>query len=84
MWRAHCRSRWRRRRTLTTVANWIYIWGHWPVIIATMLWLAWRHVGVFLRLRDGMLLSGAVGMVVFATYPGRTASAGRASAWSTP
>ncbi|MFC4784931.1 phosphatase PAP2 family protein [Nocardioides sp. MAHUQ-72] len=51
------------------VANWIYIWGHWPVIIATMVWLAWRHRPYFLRLRDGMLVSGAMGMVVFVTYP---------------
>jgi membrane-associated phospholipid phosphatase len=55
--------------SLRTLANWIYIWGHWPVIVTVMVWLAWRHRREFLRLRDGMLLSGAVGMVVFATYP---------------
>jgi membrane-associated phospholipid phosphatase len=54
---------------LSTFANWIYIWGHWPVIIATMLWLGWRHREVFLRLRDAMLISGALGLVVFVTYP---------------
>jgi hypothetical protein len=55
--------------TATTVANWIYIWGHWPVIIATMVWLVCRHRDAFLRLRDGMLVSGALGIVIFATYP---------------
>jgi membrane-associated phospholipid phosphatase len=55
--------------SLRTFANWVYIWGHWPVIVTVMVWLAWRHRREFLRLRDGMLLSGAVGMVVFATYP---------------
>jgi membrane-associated phospholipid phosphatase len=54
---------------LRTLANWVYIWGHWPVIVGVMVWLAWRHRREFLRLRDAMLLSGAVGMVVFATYP---------------
>jgi membrane-associated phospholipid phosphatase len=54
---------------LETVANWVYIWGHWPVIIATMIWLTWRHREVFLRLRDAMMISGALGMVVFVTYP---------------
>ena len=49
--------------------NWVYIWGHWPVIVATMIWTAWRHRQVFLRLRDGMLVSGAIGLLVFATYP---------------
>jgi membrane-associated phospholipid phosphatase len=51
------------------VGNWVYIWGHWPVIIATMVWLAWRHRRIFVRLRDGMLVSGAIGLVVFASYP---------------
>lgn len=57
------------RPWLQTAANWVYIWGHWPVIVATMLWLAWRHRDAFLRLRDAMLVSGALGLVVFVTYP---------------
>ena len=52
-----------------TLANWVYIWGHWPVIIVTMVWLAWHHRDVFLRLRNGMLVSGGIGLVIFATYP---------------
>jgi hypothetical protein len=55
--------------TLQTLANWTYIWGHWPVIIATMLWLAFRHGAVLLRLRDAMMVSGTLGMVVFASFP---------------
>jgi membrane-associated phospholipid phosphatase len=55
--------------TLQTLANWVYIWGHWPVIIGTMLWLAFRHGHVLLRLRDAMVVSGAMGMVIMATYP---------------
>jgi membrane-associated phospholipid phosphatase len=51
------------------IANWIYVWGHWPVIVLTMLWLVFHHRNVFLRLRDGMLVSGALGLVVFVTYP---------------
>ncbi len=54
---------------LSTLANWVYIWGHWPVIVATMIWLALRHRDSFLRLRDAMLISGAVGMVIFALFP---------------
>lgn len=54
---------------LETIANWIYIWGHWPVIVLTMLWLALHHRWAFLRLRDAMLVSGALGLVVFVTYP---------------
>lgn len=58
-----------RSETVVTVANWIYIWGHWPIIVVTMLWLARRQTDVFRRLRDGMMLSGGVGMVIYATYP---------------
>ncbi len=58
-----------RSETVVTVANWVYIWGHWPIIIVTMLWLMRRHSDVFRRLRDAMMLSGAVGMVIYATYP---------------
>jgi membrane-associated phospholipid phosphatase len=54
---------------LGTVANSIYIYGHWPVIALVMVWTAWRHREVFVRLRDGMLISGFLGMFVFATYP---------------
>lgn len=52
-----------------TLANWIYIWGHWPVIIGTMLWLAFRHTDVLLRLRNAMIVSGALGMTIMVTYP---------------
>jgi hypothetical protein len=58
-----------RSETLEAIANWIYIWGHWPVIIATMLWLARRHRDIFLRLRNAMVISGAFGVVIFMAYP---------------
>jgi hypothetical protein len=54
---------------LSTLANWVYIWGHWPVIIATLIWLALSHPQQFLRLRNAMLISGGIGIMVFTTYP---------------
>jgi membrane-associated phospholipid phosphatase len=54
---------------LATLANTVYIYGHWPAIIATMTWTAWRHRTVFLRLRDAMIVSGLLGMAVFVAYP---------------
>jgi hypothetical protein len=57
------------RDWLTDLANWVYIWGHWPVIITVMVWLALRHRTVFLRLRNAMFVSGGIGLVVFALYP---------------
>ena len=58
-----------RWEVLATIANSVYIYGHWPAIIAAMLWTGWRHREVFLRLRDAMIVSGLLGMVVFVTYP---------------
>ena len=54
---------------ITDAANWVYIWGHWPVIITVMVWLATRHRVVFLRLRNAMFVSGGIGLFVFALYP---------------
>jgi hypothetical protein len=54
---------------LETLANWIYIWGHWPVLLASMAWLVWRHRPQFLQLRDAMLVSGGLGLLVFLSYP---------------
>lgn len=59
----------RASETIEAIANWTYIWGHWPVIAVTMLWLAWRHREIFLRLRDAMMVSGAVGMLIFVSFP---------------
>ena len=56
-------------RNAVAFANSVYIYGHWPAIVATMTWTAWRHRRVFLRLRDAMIVSGLLGMVVFMTWP---------------
>ncbi|MFW2336036.1 phosphatase PAP2 family protein [Ilumatobacter sp.] len=54
---------------LVTLANWVYIWGHWPVIIVTLFALhRWRPVD-YLRLRDALFVSGAIGVVIYMTFP---------------
>ncbi len=52
-----------------TAVNWIYIWGHWPVIAATLVWLYRTRRLDFLVLRNALFLSGAIGLVIFAAYP---------------
>jgi membrane-associated phospholipid phosphatase len=54
---------------LTTLANWVYIWGHWPIIVGTFVWLALHDRRVFLRLRNAMIASGGLGLCVYTTYP---------------
>jgi hypothetical protein len=56
-------------RWLVVLLNWVYIWGHWPVILVTAAWLYLYHPTAYVRTRDAFLLSGAVGLVIFATYP---------------
>jgi hypothetical protein len=46
---------------LVALANWVYVFGHWPVLIAVLAWLALRHPLRFAELRGALLLSGAVG-----------------------
>lgn len=55
--------------TALDVANWIYIWGHWPVIAAVLLWLSRRQRPAYVVLRNALVISGAIGVVVFALYP---------------
>jgi hypothetical protein len=54
---------------LATLANRIYIFGHWPVIAGTMLWLVWKHRAHVATYRSALLLSGAIGLVVFVLFP---------------
>ena len=54
---------------LVDVANWVYIWGHWPVIITTLVWLLAKHRDSYKTFRNAMLISGGIGLIVFMLYP---------------
>lgn len=56
-------------RWLVNLANWLYIWGHWPVIVVTAIWLYLHHPDAYGNTRDAFLVSGAIGLAVFAFYP---------------
>lgn len=49
--------------------NAVYMYGHWPVIAATLAWLFVRRPDRYLLLRNAMFASGAVGLVIFALLP---------------
>lgn len=57
------------RNWLTDLANAVYIYGHWPVIAATLSWLLLRHRELFRVYRSAMLISGAIGIVSFVLFP---------------
>jgi hypothetical protein len=54
---------------LRTFANWIYIWGHWPVIIGVSAWLYVHHRPRYVWLRNGIIVSGMIGFAFFALVP---------------
>ncbi len=57
------------RPILATLANWIYIWGHWPVIVGTLVWLAVRRPAQYPLFRNALMLSGAMGFIFFVFFP---------------
>jgi hypothetical protein len=58
-----------RRTLLVDLANWNYMWGHWPVLIATLVWLGYRHPNRLVRYRNALILSGVIGIGIFLVYP---------------
>jgi hypothetical protein len=58
-----------RMPALIELANWTYIFGHWPVIATTFVWLAVKHRDHISVYRNALSYSGAVGIIVFFLYP---------------
>jgi hypothetical protein len=58
-----------RHDLAVTVMNWVYVWGHWPVIAAVLVWLVLRHPSGYRIIRNAMLLSGSIGLIIFVTFP---------------
>jgi hypothetical protein len=54
---------------LVRVVNAIYIYGHWPVLISTLVWLLWKRRDQFPIYRSALLISGAIGLVFFVLFP---------------
>lgn len=54
---------------LVNLSNWVYVWGHWPVIAGWTVWMWSRHRAVYHLYRNAVLLSGAAAMAVFALFP---------------
>ena len=54
---------------LMDAANAVYIWGHWPLLILGGMLLFGLRRRQYYRLRNVCLLSGALGLVVFAMFP---------------
>jgi hypothetical protein len=49
--------------------NYLYIWGHLPVIIAVAVWLYTRHRQNYALFRNAFLISGLIALIGFSTVP---------------
>jgi len=58
-----------QRGWLVDAANYVYIYGHWPVVALTLAWLLLRHRDAYCRFRNAILISGAIGLLIFALFP---------------
>ena len=58
-----------QRGWLVDAANYVYIYGHWPVVALTLAWLLVRHRDAYGRFRNAILISGAIGLLIFALFP---------------
>ena len=54
---------------LVTLANWVYIWGHWPVILGVAILLYLIRPTHYYILRNAMFVSGFIGFAFFALFP---------------
>ena len=51
------------------LANWVYLFGHWPVIVIVGAWLYRYKWPRYQYYRTAVLLSGTIGLVIFMLYP---------------
>jgi hypothetical protein len=54
---------------LVTATNWVYVYGHWPVIAACGIALYLYRREQYVLLRNAMFISGLIGFAFFAGFP---------------
>jgi membrane-associated phospholipid phosphatase len=57
------------RDPLVDFVNWVYIWGHWPAILASAAVLFLFRRDRYYVLRNAFFISGAIGFLFFALLP---------------
>jgi hypothetical protein len=68
-WEAGVQRATLRADLLVDLANWIYIWLFWPLLAVVLVWLFQRHRPQYTLYRNAILISGALGLTLFLTYP---------------
>ena len=54
---------------LVDTLNGMYLYGHLPLILLVAVWLYFWHRPQYLLMRNAVLISGAIGLVVYVTFP---------------
>jgi hypothetical protein len=54
---------------LIKLMNWVYFWGHMPLVILAAVWLYIRHRQAYFITRNAFLASGAIGVVIYWLFP---------------
>ncbi len=54
---------------LSGASDAFYFWGYLPVLVTAVVWLYLRRPAAYATARNALLVSGAVGMFVYAFYP---------------
>ena len=54
---------------IVTAANWMYIWGHWPLIAMVATWLVVKRPAAYSLFRNAFFISGAIGIIIFVMFP---------------
>lgn len=57
------------RPALVSFFNWVYVWTYWPLLLGALIYLWCRRRREFTVMRDALIVSGAMGLVIFALYP---------------
>ena len=54
---------------IITAANWMYIWGHWPLIACVAAWLMVKRPAAYSVFRNAFFISGTIGIIIFVLFP---------------
>ncbi len=54
---------------LIKLMNWVYFWGHMPLVIIVAVWLYVWHRKAYFITRNAFLASGAIGVVIYWLFP---------------
>lgn len=65
----HTLQAWAEHEPIRTIGNLSYVWLHWPLLIVCFVVLLTRDHTTFRRCRDTIVVSGAIGLVLFALVP---------------